>query len=157
MHCHSSAEVSTQLGLIGDRYSGRSGARQITLVQAEHLPVIAGCTGRDTVAPELLRRNLLVSGINLLALKDKSFHVGSVGLIGTGLCHPCSRMETLLGAGGYNAMRGHGGITARVLSDGQITIGDPVTRFAQIPATEVRRWVDSGNQSRPYLKACCAV
>ena len=131
MHSHTACELSTELGLVGDRYKGRSRERQITLVQAEHLPVVASCTGRAKVAPELLRRNLLVSGINLLALKDKTFYVGSVELLGTGLCHPCSRMETLLGDGGYNAMRGHGGITARVLSNGKIALGDAVTRFAQ--------------------------
>ncbi len=131
MRSQSTADLSTKLGLVGDRYNGRSGERQVTLVQAEHLPVIASLTGRTEVPPELLRRNLLVSGINLLALKDKSFHVGSVELVGTGLCHPCSRMETLLGPGGYNAMRGHGGITARVVSDGQIKLGDVVARFAQ--------------------------
>ncbi len=118
--------VSPQAGLEGDRYQGRSGHRQVTLLQAEHLPVIASCIGQESVTPETLRRNLIVRGINLLALKDKDITVGSVELDITGLCHPCSRMEELLGAGGYNAVRGHGGVTARVLTRGTITIGDPV-------------------------------
>lgn len=118
--------ASPQAGLEGDRYQGRSGQRQVTLLQAEHLAVIANCVGQAHIAPELLRRNLVVQGINLLALRNRVVTVGGVELEVTGLCHPCSRMEETLGAGGYNAVRGHGGVTARVLSHGRITIGDPV-------------------------------
>ncbi len=118
--------VSPQEGLEGDRYQGRSGHRQVTLLQAEHLPVIASCVGQEYVTPETLRRNLIVRGINLLALKGKVITIGSIELEITGLCHPCSRMEEYLGPGGYNAVRGHGGLTARILSVGTITIGDSV-------------------------------
>jgi MOSC domain-containing protein YiiM len=126
MKCVEEVLVSPQEGLESDRYHGRSGHRQVTLLQAEHLPVIASCIGQEYVSPETLRRNLIVRGINLLALKDKVITVGSVELEITGLCHPCSRMEELLGTGGYNAMRGHGGLTARVLTHGRIAVGDPV-------------------------------
>jgi len=113
-------------GLDGDRYAGKSGTRQVTLIQAEHLPVIASCVGRGALAPDLLRRNLVVSGINLLALKNRHCLIGAVQLEITGYCHPCSRMEELLGAGGYNAVRGHGGLTARVTREGVIALGDVV-------------------------------
>lgn len=102
------------------------GKRQVTLLQAEHLPVIAALAGLEAVTPELLRRNLLVSGISLLALKDRRFWVGEVLLEGTGECHPCSRMEENLGPGGYNAVRGHGGLTARVITGGRVRVGDVV-------------------------------
>ena len=105
---------------------GGPGRRQVTLLQAEHLPVIAALAGLETVRPEQLRRNLLIGGIPLLALKDARFRVGEVVLEGTGECHPCSRMEETLGEGGYNAVRGHGGLTARVISGGVIRVGDPV-------------------------------
>jgi MOSC domain-containing protein YiiM len=124
------AEVLAEagVGLAGDHYrSSRNGKRQVTLIQAEHLPVIAALAGIEGLDPALLRRNLVVSGINLLALKDRRFRIGAALFEGTGLAHPCSRMEETLGAGGYNAMRGHGGVTARVLEGGPIRIGDALS------------------------------
>lgn len=106
---------------------GGPGRRQVTLIQAEHLPVIAALAGLEAVTPELLRRNIVVSGVALLALKDARFRIGEVVLEGTGECHPCSRMEENLGEGGYNAVRGHGGLTARVIVGGVIREGDAVT------------------------------
>ena len=98
----------------------------MTLIQREHLNAVAHMLRLDTIEPALTRRNLVVAGINLLALKDQRFAIGEVVLEGTGLCEPCSRMEANLGSGGYNAMRGHGGITARVLAGGIVRIGDVV-------------------------------
>ncbi|PYE52792.1 MOSC domain-containing protein [Deinococcus yavapaiensis KR-236] len=116
------------VGLHGDHRDAKTPSdakRQVTLIQAEHFPVMIALAARD-VTPEDLRRNLVVSGINLLALKDERFYVGSVLLQGTGPCHPCSRMEENLGEGGYNVVRGHGGITARVLEGGVLRVGDVV-------------------------------
>jgi len=121
-------EVLADQGLAGDRAArGSGGKRQVTLIQREHLAAVAQILGRESVDPALVRRNLVVSGINLLALKDERFRIGSVLFEGSGPCEPCSRMEEVLGSGGYNAMRGHGGITARVLEGGVITLGDAVT------------------------------
>jgi MOSC domain-containing protein YiiM len=118
-------------GLAGDRTAERPGGkRQVTLIQSEHLPAIAAMSGRGGVAPAWLRRNLVVSGINLLALKKRQFSIGHVMLEHTGPCEPCSYMEEVLGPGGYNAMRGHGGITAVVLTDGVLRVGDPVRLIA---------------------------
>lgn len=121
----STAMVQPGAGIDGEHHanSGES-HRQVTLIQHEHLPVIAALAGRDRVEPEQLRRNLVVSGVNLLALKRGRFRIGEVLLEGTGPCAPCSRMEENLGPGGYNAMRGHGGITVRVIEGGTISVGD---------------------------------
>lgn len=114
-------------GLEGDHYSGNpESKRQVTLINQEHIQAVASMLGKDEIDPGLLRRNIVVKGINLQALKDKTFQIGKAVLEMTGLCHPCSRMEENLGAGGYNAMRGHGGITARVIREGTISIGDQV-------------------------------
>ena len=118
-------EAITQKGLAGDHFSGSVGSkRQVTLIQQEHLNAIASFMQVKEVSPEMLRRNLVIQGFNLLALKDKTFWAGEVLLEYTGECHPCSRMEEILGEGGYNAVRGHGGITARILKGGTISLGD---------------------------------
>jgi MOSC domain-containing protein YiiM len=125
--------ISLEKGLVGDRFSGRAGSpRQVTLIQQEHLPTIASYLHRELLPPSLLRRNIVVSGINLLALKDKTFQIGDVVLECTGLCHPCSKMERQLGTGGYNAMRGHGGITACVRKAGLVRVGDAVRYEAAV-------------------------
>ena len=119
-------EITTEAGIVGDHYQGSSKNRQVTLIQEEHLQSIGSILGKTVPANET-RRNIVVSGINLLAFKDHQFQLGEeVILEMTGLCHPCSRMEENLGPGGYQAMRGHGGITARVVKGGRIRIGDTV-------------------------------
>ena len=176
------AQVVAGRGLVGDRTGDRlrpasmnlagtttGGKRQITLLQAEHLPVIAALLQnniRGAVAGDffgdiangvagpagdsernhhalaaLLRRNLVVSGLNLLAARSLfknqplMLRIGADLLLElTGPCDPCTRMEEALGTGGYNAMRGHGGMTARVLQGGMLKVGDAVVCFsAQTP------------------------
>ncbi len=126
------AEALAGFGLAGDRRTARSvregGKRQISLIQAEHLEVVAALLGRPHVDPVLVRRNLVVAGVNLAAFEKRRFRIGDVILESAGPCHPCSRMEeeVALGPGGYQALRGHGGIVARILSGGTLRVGDEV-------------------------------
>lgn len=115
------AEI-TEAGLAGDH--GRAGKRAVTLLQAEHLAAIGGFLGRGPVPPEALRRNLLISGLNLAGLRGRPLRLGGAVIEITGPCAPCSRMEAAFGPGGYAAVRGHGGMTARVLQPGQVGLGD---------------------------------
>jgi MOSC domain-containing protein YiiM len=113
--------------------------RQVTLIQSEHLPVIAQLARVKAVDPVALRRNLVVSGINLSALKTSRLRIGAALLEIVGPCQPCSRMEAAIGRGGYAAMRGHGGWTARVLEGGALKIGDPVRVEAKSEAQAASR------------------
>jgi MOSC domain-containing protein YiiM len=112
-------------GLEGDHYNNRGGSRQVTFIQAEHLKVLESFLVRQ-VDPALTRRNIVISGLNLLSLKGQHFQIGDAVFEYSGECHPCSRMEIVFGTGAYNAMRGHGGITARVIRTGVLKIFDSV-------------------------------
>ncbi|MFW5877225.1 MAG: MOSC domain-containing protein [Myxococcota bacterium] len=120
-------------GLEGDRRAaGRPGSsRQVSLIQAEHLEVVARLLRRGPIDPARVRRNLVVSGVGVAGLVGLRFRVGEALLEGAKDCAPCSRMRESLGPGGYHAMRGHGGIVARVIEGGTLRVGDEVRVVAE--------------------------
>ena len=124
-------EARLEAGLTGDHARpGARNARQVTLIQWEHLAVINSLMGRPEdkpVLPNDLRRNLVISGINLFSLKGRRFRIGQAIFETTGWCQPCARLENNLGPGTFQAVRGHGGITARVLQSGIIRLDDTVS------------------------------
>ena len=126
-------------GIDGDYHSKKKpgGKRQVTLLQAEHFAVIATHTGRDFVSPDLFRRNIVVRGIELTSLIGHRFRIGDALLEGTGHCTPCSRMDENLGEGGRIAMKGIGGLTAKVIEPGRIRVGDAI------------QMIEAGINSRP--------
>ncbi len=141
------AQALAERGLDGDRSAANvgnrrgGGKRQVTLMQSEHLPLLAAWSGRAAIDATGLRRNLLVSGFNLLSARSPfpdqalQLHIGDeVVLQVTGPCDPCARMEALLGSGGLNMMRGHGGVTARVLQGGWLRVGDALRCALAAPA-----------------------
>lgn len=127
MQVVTTAELTPGRGMAGDHFRpGRRSAREVTLIQHEHLAEIAEQHAGVRVEPELLRRNLVVSGIELKSLIGRRFRVGTVVLEGTGPCTPCLRMDEALGAGGRLAMRGRGGLIAKIVQGGTISVGDIV-------------------------------
>lgn len=108
-------------------------ARQITLISREFIDQICLYLNieQGSIDPLDLRRNLVVSGINLNALRQSTFAIGNAVLQATAVCHPCSRMEASLGQGGFAAMLGHGGLCAKIVSSGEIALGHAVTKLSQ--------------------------
>lgn len=126
------AELVLDHGLVGDKAGQRAGGkRQVTLIQAEYFPVLQSFLGKDRITPDALRRNIVVSGINLSILLRHSLKINDAILEITGNCAPCSKMEKELGFGGFNAMRNHGGVNAMVTQGGMIQIGDCVEVIQQ--------------------------
>lgn len=117
-----------KLGLEGDHRTAKSpgSGRQVTLISREFIRQTAHFLGQEDIEPALLRRNLVVSGINLNALRYQRFTIGGALFEAGAQCHPCSRMESALGKGGVAAMLGHGGLCCRILRSGEIVIGHKV-------------------------------
>ncbi len=89
----SEVEVQAGSGLGGDRFSGKiTSKRQVTLIQDEHLGVVGSIVGKK-VDPALLRRNILVKGINLVSLSDQSFKIGGVILKGLVIVIPAQKWK----------------------------------------------------------------
>lgn len=118
-----------ELGLEGDHRTGKTpgSGRQVTLISREFIAQIEHFTGLEGIDPATLRRNIVVSGINLNALRRQRFRVGDALFEATQLCHPCARMEEALGAGGVAAMLGHGGLCAKIIEGGAVRLGDAIT------------------------------
>ena len=115
-------------GLEGDHRMTKTpgSGRQVTIISREFIAQIAGHMGLPDVEPARLRRNIVVSGLNLNALRRQRFRVGGALFEATQLCHPCARMEQELGTGGVVAMLGYGGLCARIVESGEIALGDAV-------------------------------
>ena len=120
------AEAVADLGLRGDHRMTKTpgSGRQVTFISREFVAQIEQHLGKNGLDPAVLRRNIVVSGINLNALRRQQFWFGEALFEATQLCHPCARMEAELGPGGVVAMMGYGGLCDKVLQTGQIAIGD---------------------------------
>lgn len=123
----SEAQAVAGRGLVGDRGEVRpSRVRQVTLIDVAAISAAAAEIGLPTLDPALLRRNLVVEGVDFSAARGQRLRVGEVLLAITGPCDPCARMEEALGEGGFDALRDRGGLTATVLAGGIIRIGSEV-------------------------------
>lgn len=129
------AELLLDHGLVGDKAGQKSGGkRQVTLIQAEYFPVMESLLNINKISPEILRRNIVISGLNLSVLLRHSLKINDAVLEITGNCAPCKKMEEALGFGAFNAMRNHGGINAMVRKGGVIRVGDEVEVCMEKPA-----------------------
>ncbi|ABD26406.1 conserved hypothetical protein [Novosphingobium aromaticivorans DSM 12444] len=127
--------VSRELGVRGDLRGairpGKSGRRQVSLIEAEswQAALAALQLSADQWLPWHVRRaNLLVEGIRLPREAGKVIAIGSTLRIETTCeCDPCSRMDEILpGLKLALMLDWRGGVLGRVLTDGEIAIGDEV-------------------------------
>jgi hypothetical protein len=121
------AQAIAGRGLEGDRYADGAGTfspgggrgHDLTLVAAEVLEEVG-------LGPVDARRNLIVRGINLDALRGRRFRVGEVECLGQRRCEPCAHLERLTRPGVLRALVHRGGLRADIVRGGELRVGDPV-------------------------------
>lgn len=109
-------------GVRGDRFFDHAPdyKGQITFFSREIIEALQRELGLPGARPEAARRNVFVSGIDLLTLVGVEFEVQGIRFFGTEECRPCYWMDGALGPGANAWLRGRGGLRARILSDGTL-------------------------------------
>jgi MOSC domain-containing protein YiiM len=117
-------------GLEGNRYYWAEGnappGRAVTLIAAEAVDAVAQ-DGDVSIEPAATRRNVLTRGIDVNELVGRRFRIGDVECEGVELCEPCAHLESMTQPGMVKAFVHRGGLNADILTDGEISVGDPVT------------------------------
>jgi MOSC domain-containing protein YiiM len=113
-------------GIRGDRfYDYRDNYKgQITFFSAEIFEKLAERFDLTNKSAGALRRNVIVSGVNLNDLIGEEFSVQGVRLRGTAHCRPCYWMNQAVAPGAEEFLQGNGGLRAQILGDGVIAVGD---------------------------------
>ncbi|MGY1811378.1 MOSC domain-containing protein [Blastococcus sp. SYSU D00820] len=137
-------------GIVGDRYAGRPAHRDaaVTVLAAESLDALAAELGVPPFDPLLARRNVVLRGAEVEALRGREFSLdcgsGVVVLRGGRPANPCAWMDTVLAPGAHRGMRGRGGVRCAPLTDGVLRLGPAVLRSA-VPLDPAR----AGDAVRP--------
>jgi MOSC domain-containing protein YiiM len=98
---------------------------QITFFAEEVYKDLCERLGIRNKPPSVLRRNVITRGQNLNELIGKEFEVQNVRFLGMEECSPCHWMDKAFGDGAEEALRGRGGLRARILTDGVLSKTDP--------------------------------
>lgn len=135
-----SVECVAGHGLVGDRffdfkddYKG-----QITFFSAEVFADVCtkiGATGRS---PSATRRNVITRGVDLNGLIGEEFEIQGVRFLGVAECSPCYWMDQAIGAGAEQAMKGRGGLRARILTSGRIAVDSRLESAPKMVQSEPR-------------------
>ncbi|MGY1849668.1 MULTISPECIES: MOSC domain-containing protein [unclassified Blastococcus] len=129
-------EIRAGVGIVGDRYAGRPAHRdaQVTVLAVESLESLAAELGAPPFDPLLARRNVVLRGAEVEALRGREFALdcgaGPVLLRGGRAANPCAWMDLVLAPGAHRGMRGRGGVRCAALSDGRLELGPAVLTSA---------------------------
>lgn len=123
--------VEAGLGIVGDPFHGKASALSsaVSFVAAEAVEEVARALGLavDALDPVLMRRNVVLRGADLNALRHKGFALdtggGPVTFEAAGETSPCAWMDAVLAPGARDLLRGRGGLRALPTSSGVLRVG----------------------------------
>jgi MOSC domain-containing protein YiiM len=129
MQSLTSVDAAANEGLRGDRYIESkhrpSADYQVTLIELENIEAFTRATGL-ALFPEMPRRNIVTCGVRLNDLCGRRFVVGKAVFEGLELCEPCGLFAQSTYREVLKFFVRRGGLRARIISSGQIRIGDSV-------------------------------
>ncbi len=135
------AQLEAGRGIVGDRYHSSAGTFseklerksnsdwEVTLIETEEIDRFNETHGHDFSYGDF-RRNIATRGVRLNSLVGQRFEIGSVKLEGIRLCEPCATLAATVAKSVLRALVGRGGLRARILNNGKISVGDAVDRPA---------------------------
>lgn len=131
------AQLEKGRGIVGDRYFSSAGTFsdklegngnsdwEVTLIESEEIDSFNETQFHDFSYGEF-RRNLVTRDVRLNDLVGKQFNIGNVKLEGIRLCEPCATLAATVTKDVLPALIGRGGLRARILDSGRISVGDTI-------------------------------
>lgn len=112
-------------GIKGDRFfeHEENHKGQITFFSYDLYLEIQTNLKPEGFSPSAFRRNVLISGVDLNSLVKKEFMIQSILFEGSEECSPCYWMDQAVTKGTEDYLKGQGGLRARILNDGILSLG----------------------------------
>ena len=150
--------MRADIGIVGDRYAGRLAHRDaaVTVLAVEAVEALAAELGSGPLDPLLARRNVVLRGAEVEALRGQEFSLdcgtGAVLLRGRRPANPCAWLDVVLVPGAHRGMRGRGGVRCAALGGGVLRVGPAVLRSA-VPLEPARAGAAVRLDPRPARSA----
>lgn len=127
------AECRADQGIVGDRYYGESpgGKTQVTFIAREVVENMQEALALPPVDCSTLRRNILVTGLDLNTLIGQRFRLGDVLFEGVEECKPCYWMDEAVAPGANAFLVGRGGLRCRIVEGGILRCGEAAMTIEQ--------------------------
>ena len=117
-----SIECVAGKGIVGDRFFGfkEDYKGQVTFFSHEVYDRLCAQFQISNVPPSIFRRNIITQGVDLNSLIGQEFEIQGLRFLGTQESAPCYWMNQAFAEGAEEAMRGHGGLRAKILRGGML-------------------------------------